>query len=558
MEQVQDEPTADHHDPHDDHAPSITDEQSTTVRRRFYLLNSKNGKFPLAAGKLAKVAAPVALAALALGTAIPTARIQTDLKRETAKDLAAVGLNPDAYKINYSYRNGEIKGPLPEGMTVEQIENSIDFKGIRKVRFIPTTPAAQIAPPQTDDTVVENTGSPLNPPEIKVDLSSSQVTLSGKVASKAQRDKILAAAQAAFGLQNVEDNIEITDAQTNSEDSQRSSDLAAMFGKLAKAKSFSLETTKSDLTVKGSFPDNDSLLEFSKLVDGGQSSTWKTNLELSTDSTLNAPEAKFQSQGAQIDFTARVGSQDQKALLESTLRDQFKVSLDGTPNSAGTSANSAIDVSAESNPTLDSRVADLNAVLKAVAPAVSSAVGLDRNGNLSVSADFSNTPDSIAASDALQTLLSSGLSSDIVATPNVTISGQKSEGTSAEQLDALTEKLGEIQTEIREKVTFETGNAVLTPEASTTLDKLVEILKSSPIPVVEVQGHTDSQGDDAANLALSQQRADAVARYLTDHGIEAGRITATGYGETQPIAPNETAEGRAANRRVEVIAKPRS
>ena len=67
---------------------------------------------------------------------------------------------------------------------------------------------------------------------------------------------------------------------------------------------------------------------------------------------------------------------------------------------------------------------------------------------------------------------------------------------------------------------------------------------------VEAQGHTDSQGSDAYNLRLSQQRAESVREYLVSQGVEPGRITARGYGESQPIASNDTADGRATNRRV--------
>ena len=65
-----------------------------------------------------------------------------------------------------------------------------------------------------------------------------------------------------------------------------------------------------------------------------------------------------------------------------------------------------------------------------------------------------------------------------------------------------------------------------------------------------IEGHTDSQGDDDHNMELSQKRAIAVKAYLASHGIEDARMTAKGYGETQPVASNDTAEGRAQNRRV--------
>ena len=79
-------------------------------------------------------------------------------------------------------------------------------------------------------------------------------------------------------------------------------------------------------------------------------------------------------------------------------------------------------------------------------------------------------------------------------------------------------------------------------------------LQQYPQPVVEIGGHTDSSGSAAFNVALSQQRADAVAAYLGEQ-IDPGRLAAIGFGESQPIADNATVEGQEANRRVEFIAQ---
>jgi outer membrane protein OmpA-like peptidoglycan-associated protein len=69
---------------------------------------------------------------------------------------------------------------------------------------------------------------------------------------------------------------------------------------------------------------------------------------------------------------------------------------------------------------------------------------------------------------------------------------------------------------------------------------------------IEVGGHTDNVGNDAANQLLSEERANAVRDFLIAHGIEASRVVAKGYGETRPVATNDTDEGRALNRRTEV------
>lgn len=101
-------------------------------------------------------------------------------------------------------------------------------------------------------------------------------------------------------------------------------------------------------------------------------------------------------------------------------------------------------------------------------------------------------------------------------------------------------------------VNFQTGKAVLLPASQGILDQVAQSLIDNPDVNVEVGGHTDSQGAEAANLRLSQARANAVREFLIGKGVDGGRITAMGYGESKPVESNTTANGRAANRRVEL------
>ena len=105
---------------------------------------------------------------------------------------------------------------------------------------------------------------------------------------------------------------------------------------------------------------------------------------------------------------------------------------------------------------------------------------------------------------------------------------------------------------VLEGVTFETGKAVIKPESEEVLDRVAQSLIDNPTVTVEVGGHTDNVGSAATNTRLSQARADAVKAYLVGKGIDADRMTTKGYGPTKPVAPNTTAQGRAANRRVEL------
>jgi OOP family OmpA-OmpF porin len=122
---------------------------------------------------------------------------------------------------------------------------------------------------------------------------------------------------------------------------------------------------------------------------------------------------------------------------------------------------------------------------------------------------------------------------------------------------------GQLAEELKSKgsvalhnILFDTGKASIKPESSSALSVIAEVLKSDPSLKLEIQGHTDNVGGAAANLKLSQDRAAAVKGYLVQtSGIAADRLTTSGFGDTKPVAPNTSEEGRAQNRRVELVRK---
>ena len=98
-------------------------------------------------------------------------------------------------------------------------------------------------------------------------------------------------------------------------------------------------------------------------------------------------------------------------------------------------------------------------------------------------------------------------------------------------------------------IEFQTG----INEATAELDKLVQTLSDNPTVTIELSSHTDCRGKDAYNLSLSEKRAQRAVEYLIKQGIAKDRLIAKGYGETKPVAPNNTREGRAQNRRVAIV-----
>ena len=100
-------------------------------------------------------------------------------------------------------------------------------------------------------------------------------------------------------------------------------------------------------------------------------------------------------------------------------------------------------------------------------------------------------------------------------------------------------------------VTYKTGSAELTGFSTYELDNLVSVMNKFPNMTIQVAGHTDNTGDEAANVTLSEARARTVYNYLTGKGIADSRLQAAGYGSTRPVADNNTDEGRQQNRRTE-------
>jgi OOP family OmpA-OmpF porin len=105
------------------------------------------------------------------------------------------------------------------------------------------------------------------------------------------------------------------------------------------------------------------------------------------------------------------------------------------------------------------------------------------------------------------------------------------------------------------KIRFESGRATIDPDSAGLLDRLIETALRCPAANIEIAGHTDADGEEGFNQALSEKRAQAVTDYLVKAGLPASRFTATGYGSKQPIASNDTDEGKAQNRRIDFVVK---
>ena len=107
----------------------------------------------------------------------------------------------------------------------------------------------------------------------------------------------------------------------------------------------------------------------------------------------------------------------------------------------------------------------------------------------------------------------------------------------------------------KEKIRFESGRATIDPDSAGLLDRLIETALRCPNANIEIAGHTDADGENAFNQALSEKRAQAVTDYLVKAGLPASRFTAMGYGSSQPVASDDTDEGKAQNRRIDFLVR---
>ncbi|NWG03392.1 MAG: OmpA family protein [Syntrophaceae bacterium] len=126
----------------------------------------------------------------------------------------------------------------------------------------------------------------------------------------------------------------------------------------------------------------------------------------------------------------------------------------------------------------------------------------------------------------------------------------KQDVTASSMLDALNRD-GHIALYIN----FDTGKSTIKPESKPIINQIVEMLKANPKLNIGVEGHTDNVGNPKSNKTLSDDRAKAVVSAIVAQGIDAKRLSAVGYGQDKPIADNKTEEGRAKNRRVELVKK---
>jgi cytochrome c oxidase subunit II len=131
--------------------------------------------------------------------------------------------------------------------------------------------------------------------------------------------------------------------------------------------------------------------------------------------------------------------------------------------------------------------------------------------------------------------------------------GQRKQDFNTAVEKALSSEKPEDKTILLNHLYYKAGSAELDNRSKYELENLIAMMNKYPNMAIEISGHTDSDGDDAANMALSQARAKAVADYLISNQVSSTRLRSRGFGETKPLDTNDTDEGKAKNRRIEFL-----
>ena len=171
-------------------------------------------------------------------------------------------------------------------------------------------------------------------------------------------------------------------------------------------------------------------------------------------------------------------------------------------------------------------------------------------GALAAILDGKNEADEILARAAIGAVLGAGV--------GVYMDAQEEKiaripGTTVERIDKQT-----LLINFDSDILFEIDSADLDPTSRNSLDQISGVLKDYPKTAIVVQGHTDSTGSERHNQALSERRSDSVRRYLIGRSVASERLISIGYGEKNPVASNDTTEGKRLNRRVDILLKARA
>ncbi len=471
---------------------------------------------------------------LALGTWWGVTHIEDDVLAAAPQILEEAGVDTSGLQFEADYRNVTVTGDLPEGVTRAEVEEILEEgfgpgedEDIRNA-FVEADEFA--AAPVAEEPAA------LGAVDVTASSDGEQIVLRGTVPSEAHKAALLAEAEGT-GL-TVVDQLTVSGLDPSSDDAD---------GQIGK-----LTAVIGGLTA-GSFVAADLALGDDGLVSG--------NID-AADAAAASALAGVAGDGVNVTAPPELGS-----LAVDVDYDGERIILDGTVFSEAERDElvaAAAGVVGEENVVNNLEISDLDPAVDnsldrvaGLAGAIATFGGLESAEGTMNDTDMTITGVAVdeAAKAATDNALSTAGDSGLRPGGEISVAEAEPEFTLEEEIALLQAELDALQDEIRETVRFDTDSDGLSPAAQATLDKVRDAMQRYQRPVVEVGGHTDSQGTDQYNLDLSQERSDAVAAYLTSAGVDAERLRGVGFGESVPIADNTLEEGRRQNRRVEFTAK---
>ena len=471
------------------------------------------------------------------GSFVAVPRIENNLTDKVEGQLALRGIT-DAH-VTFSGQDGTVSCASGIADTAAIRAEALARYGVHEMKFDAACAVAQAAPVDTvaPVTPVEVTLPATTPATEAVapasiaavaTVADAVITLSGEVASAGQKTTLVQAATGAFGEANVIDKLTVAKAGG---DTTASDDLAQGLAALVAAFPDQLVSgeagiAKDALYLKGGAASADALKALTGIATGAGAKDSDVKLVAAAAAAPNdALVAAAVLADGKITLTGTVSTEAQKQALF----DAAAKVIDPSNITDNIVVQAAVNVD-------QANVDSLATLIAAMPPnLISGETGFDGTKLYATGVYISD-----ATRAAFETAATSvGVTPTLEARQTGTV----------DDAAAIQRQLNDYVA--ANPIQFESGQAVLTPEANLILDQVAVYAKQLAGLTIEIQGHTDNQGSAANNLTLSENRAKAVLDALVGRAVPAEQLTSKGFGLTTPKVPNDTAENRALNRRVE-------
>jgi len=517
----------------------VVDSAPTAVKSGWlpYVSPGKNSKSPLGAVSVWTGCLVVLFLLIVVTLIVVVPRIESRLEQQTKVRLEQAGIDSSLLSFSWNYRDLSVHGELPPGVEMDQLATALNptndagrtwfARGVRHLRLHVSEPRAPVQPVTINQRL-----------KVRFLTDGNSATLDGMVQTLAQRERLVNAALQA-GVETINDNLDVIDANKSSDGGDVKVDALARMLEISGPQQVAIgqaSLSTENLTYRFTARDRDSAKEIEQAS------------SLAMIDFVVIGEMDYVKHGV-VEALA-VGEGNEIRLSGTVLSDSQAKRLRFAADEAVGSAN-VIDVLTVSDeePKIigaDKRVEIMANAVALFQPGYSATIQL-AGKDLAVDATVNNDADRRALIDALNDVDGSAKSDNTLTIDDKIRVVNADENN---RVDLLQQQLDAYTQEIRKTVVFSTGENTLGRRARETLDQIALSIKDNLDLRIEVEGHTDNVGRASVNDELSQQRANAVRDYLIKQSVPAESLVAVGYGQRQPLATNDTSEGRRLNRRV--------